>query len=250
MQNQTNYYGKRNLFNPSSTDSFRLSRSKIDLFLNCPRCFYLDQKLGVSRPAGYPFSLNAAVDTLLKKEFDYYRKRQEPHPLMVSHEIDAVPFAHEDLEKWRDSLRRGIDYIHPETNFRITGGIDDVWINPAKELFIVDYKATAKNSEVNLDAEWQKGYKRQMEIYQWLFRRNGFAVSPIGYFVYANGRLDLDMFSGRLEFNLKILPYEGNDSWIEKKLTEARECLSAGTPPEAAPECEYCCYAEKYPRAG
>ena len=40
------------------------------------------------------------------------------------------------------------------------------------ELIIVDYKATAKNGEVNLDADWQIGYKRQMEIYQWLFRQN------------------------------------------------------------------------------
>ncbi|MEK7077575.1 MAG: hypothetical protein AAB928_00560, partial [Patescibacteria group bacterium] len=60
----------RNLFNPDSKTPFRLSRSKIDLFLNCPRCFYLDRRLGVAQPPGYPFALNSAVDKLLKKEFD------------------------------------------------------------------------------------------------------------------------------------------------------------------------------------
>ena len=44
-------------------------------------------------------------------------------------------------------------------------------------LIVVDYKATSKNSEVNLDAEWQIGYKRQMEFYQYLLRNNGFKVS-------------------------------------------------------------------------
>ena len=57
-----------------------------------------------------------------------------------------------------------------------------------KELHIVDYKATSKDDEVNLDAEWQDGYKRQMEIYRWLFINNGFKVSDTGYFVYANGK--------------------------------------------------------------
>ena len=31
-----------------------------------------------------------------------------------------------------------------------------------------------------LDKEWQNGYKRQMEFYQWLLRKNGFKVSNIG----------------------------------------------------------------------
>lgn len=60
----------RNLYDKNSKTLFRLSRSKIDLFLECPRCFYLDRKLGVARPPGFPFSLNSAVDKLLKKEFD------------------------------------------------------------------------------------------------------------------------------------------------------------------------------------
>ena len=66
------YKGKRsrNLFNPESPEPFKLSRSRIDTFLNCQRCFYIDRRLGVDRPPGFPFALNSAVDTLLKKEFD------------------------------------------------------------------------------------------------------------------------------------------------------------------------------------
>lgn len=156
----------RNLFDPASEKPFRLSRSKIDLFLNCPRCFYLDRRLGVSQPPGYPFSLNSAVDSLLKKEFDAHRVAQTPHPLMTENGITAVPFQHEKMEEWRDSLHKGITYHHVPTNFIITGGVDDVWVTPENTLIIVDYKATSKKDEVNLDAEWQIGYKRQVEIYQ------------------------------------------------------------------------------------
>ncbi len=238
------YNGKRskNIFDPKSRQSFRLSRSKIDLFLNCPRCFYLDRRLGVGQPPGFPFSLNSAVDKLLKKEFDSYRSKQLPHPLMKTYGIDAIPFQHEKIDEWRDALRRGITYLHPVTSLMITGGVDDVWVNPSGELLIVDYKATSKEEEVNLDADWQIGYKRQMEIYQWLFRRNAFRVSNTGYFVYCNGDSDREAFDGKLEFDVKVIPYEGNDDWVEPTIINIHECLRGDQVPDAGPDCDYCLY--------
>ena len=195
----------RNIYDPNSSEPFRLSRGKIDNFINCPRCFYMDRRLGVGQPPGYPFSLNSAVDTLLKKEFDIHRASGTAHPLMEHYGIDAVPFQHEKMDEWRDSLRRGITVPIDGTNVVVTGGVDDVWVDPNGQLIIVDYKATAKAGEVSLDAEWQDGYKRQMEIYQWLFRQNGFTVSPTGYFVYCNGNTDKEAFDGILEFDIKII---------------------------------------------
>jgi len=116
-----------------------------------------------------------------------HRAKGTQHPLQMRYKIDVVPLAHEKIDEWRDALRRGVAYHHEDTNFRVTGGIDDVWVRPNGELIVVDYKATSKKDEVNLDAEWQIGYKRQMEVYQWLFRKNGFQVSDVGYFVYCNG---------------------------------------------------------------
>ncbi|HDQ03720.1 MAG TPA: hypothetical protein ENN23_03990 [Deltaproteobacteria bacterium] len=232
----------RNIYDSRSTKPYRLSRSKLDLFINCPRCFYLDRRLGVAQPPGYPFTLNTAVDNLLKKEFDLYRKKGETHPIMKDQGIDAVPLAHEKIEEWRDSMRRGITCHMPGTNVVITGGIDDVWRNPAGEYLIVDYKSTSKTEEVNLDAEWQIGYKRQMEIYQWLFRQNGFAVSPTGYFVYCNADTSRMLFEGKLEFAIKIIPYTGDDSWVEKTVQEAIDCMKADVIPQAGPECDFCKY--------
>jgi len=110
------------LFDPKSKPPFRLSRSKIELFMNCPRCFYLDRRLGLGQPPGYPFTLNSAVDKLLKKEFDIYREKQTTHPLMEMNGIKAVPFKHEKLNLWRDALRGGIEYLHAPTNLLLCGG--------------------------------------------------------------------------------------------------------------------------------
>ena len=241
----TQYYNPhrmRGLYDPKSKEPFRLSRSRLDLFLNCPRCFYFDRRLGADRPPGFPFSLNSAVDKLLKKEFDIHRAKGTKHPLMEHYGIDAVPFPHEKMDEWRDALRRGITYHHGDTNFLITGGVDDVWVDPKGEIMIVDYKATSKEEEVSLDADWQIGYKRQMEVYQWLFRKNGFRVSKIGYFVYCNGDADKEAFDAKLEFDIKVIPYEGDDSWVEKAILDAHKCLNSNEIPKAGADCDYCRY--------
>lgn len=235
---------KRNLYDSNSTELFRLSRSKIDLFINCPRCFYLDRRLGVAQPPGYPFSLNSAVDKLLKKEFDIHRAKGTKHPLMAHYGIDAIPLDHEKIDEWRDSLRRGITMRIDGSNVVVNGGVDDVWVNPQGEFIIVDYKATSKETEVNLDADWQIGYKRQMEIYQWLFRQNGYKVSPTGYFVYCNGDTDKKAFDAKLEFDIKILPYVGNSDWVEQTILDAIKCLQADEIPPSGQDCDFCKYRE------
>lgn len=231
-------------FDPRSREPFRLSRSKIELFLECPRCFYLDQRLSVRRPDTYPLTLNNAVDELLKREFDIHRAAGSRHPLMKRYGVDAVPYADKRLDEWRDSLRRGIAYRHEPSGLIVRGGVDDVWVNPKGELIVVDYKATSKKTKISIDAEWQRSYKRQMEIYQWLFRKNGFAVSDTGYFVYVNGRSDAEAFDGKLEFDVSLIPYTGSHGWIEPTLVEIRKCLAADAIPPSGERCEYCPYRE------
>ncbi len=234
----------RNLFVPESAEPFKLSRTKIESFMNCPRCFYLEMRLGISQPPGYPFSLNNAVDKLLKKEFDIHRAKNSKHPFMEEYGIDAVPYMHENINVWRDA-RKGISYIHEPTNFLVYGGIDDIWLNSKGEIHIVDYKATSKNSEVTIDEEWQISYKRQMEVYQWLFEKNGFNVSDIGYFVYCNGKSDKEAFDKKIEFEVKIIPYKGNWKWIEPAINSAKKCLMSDKMPESGLDCAYCAYRKE-----
>lgn len=241
------YYRKtKYLFNPKASEPHRLSRSKIDLFVQCPRCFYFDQRLGVSRPASFPLTLNNAVDALMKKEFDIHRANKTKHPLMEKYGIDAIPLDDPRLEEWRDAMKRGISFLHRPTNIIFRGGVDDVWVNKNGELIIVDYKATSKEEEITLDDEWKKQYKRQMEIYQWLFRENGFAVSDTGYFVYVNGKADREAFDAKLEFDVTIIPYTGATNWIEPVLTDLHKCLMSEELPVASPDCDYCAYIGAY----
>ncbi|OGZ18745.1 MAG: hypothetical protein A2175_00455 [Candidatus Nealsonbacteria bacterium RBG_13_42_11] len=238
---------KNHLYNSNLDTSFTISRSKINLFLECPRCFYLDRKLGVARPGMPGWSLNSAVDRLLKNEFDLLRKNGESHQLMDQYKIDAVPFNHPDFSVWRDdSCRRvGATVLHKKTNLNINGIIDDIWINrKTKELHIVDYKATSTSQIISLEDEYKQGYKKQMEIYQWIFRQMGFNVSKTGYFLFANAGKNRPEFDGRLEFKTSILSYDGDDSWVEPAIFNIKKCLDSNKIPEAGEKCEYCSYIE------
>lgn len=223
---------------------WRLSRSKIDLFVECPRCFYIDNKLGTARPPGFPFNLNSAVDALLKKEFDIHRVQKSRHPLMEQYGVDAVPFEHPQINVWRENFK-GIEYRHEPTGFLVSGAVDDVWVNDKDQLIIVDYKSTSKDEKIEaLDKDWHDGYKRQMEVYQWLFRRNGFTVADTGYFVYANAGKDKKAFDGVLEFEVTLVPHKGNDTWVEGTLEDIKQCLESEKLPAASPDCDYCQYRE------
>lgn len=235
----------RNIYKPDTTKPFKLSRSKIDLFLECPRCFYIDRRLGTGRPPGYPFNLNTAVDTLLKNEFDTLRKAGKRHPLQEEFGIEARPAEHEKLDEWRENFK-GVQYLHEPTNFIITGAIDDLWINDKDEYVVVDYKSTSKDGKItNMNKPWYSGYKRQMEVYQWLLRKNGLTVSDTGYFVYANGLTGNRHFDAKIEFDITIIPYTGDTDWIDFTVHTMKEVLDNNEIPTAHPECDFCAYSDK-----
>jgi hypothetical protein len=233
---------KKYRYQKGQKEPFNLSRSKIDLFIECPRCFYIDRVLGTKRPPGYPFALNSAVDHLLKQEFDAHRAEGKQHPLIEKYGVDARPVGHDDLDDWRNNFV-GVRYLHQPTNLLVFGAIDDLWINSNNEYIVVDYKSTSKDKEITvLDEDWQDSYKRQMEVYQWLLRQNGYPVSDTGYFVYANGDKDREAFDGKLEFDVTLIGYTGDDSWVEKSIFDVKNCLDSDEIPASDDDCDYCAY--------
>lgn len=217
--------------------------------MQCPRCFWLGERLKIKRPSGPPFNINKTIDELYKKEFDVHRVAGTPHPIMADNQVKAVPYQHKDLDTWRHNFT-GVTALHQPTNLHVFGAIDDVWVNDDGELIVVDYKATSKAAGVGIDSDWQISYKRQLEVYQWLLRQNSFKVSNTGYFVYTNARIDVDGFDDQLEFTTKLIPYEGSDKWVEPTLGKMKKCLDADDMPPVGNAamggpCDFCEYARK-----
>jgi len=209
---------KKILYKSGQNETFELSRSKVDLFLQCPRCFYIDrsEKYRIARPSGPMSYIPTALDKLLKNEFDKYRKTQTIHPYCKEHGIDLIPYKHDEIEDWQNN-RKGIKYHDTDTNFLLYGAIDDCWTDNNGKIFIADYKSTTvsydKKTNEPLDASLdEKGaphkywYKKQVEFYQWLFNKNGFDVSTTAYFVFCSAYYkNIENFNEELKFKIDIL---------------------------------------------
>lgn len=224
---------------------WRLSRSKLDFFIECERCFYLDNKLGTKRPGFPSFNLNLAVDELFKKEFDIYRSKGTKHPIMKKYKIDAVPFQHKDLNTWRENFE-GIEYVHSPTGITVSGAIDDIWVTPEGKLIIVDYKTTSKEGKVEKlgDSPWEIQYSRQLGVYRWLLEQNGFEVEKMGYLVYANAQKGEKTFNDTLVFETTLVECPTETDWIEPTLERVKECLEKEHIPPTGERCEFCPYRE------
>ena len=238
-------YERSPAYQPGQTTPFKISRSKIDLFIQCPRCFWLDARLKIGRPKGPPFTLNSAVDELLKKEFDALRKDGRQHPIQIEYGIDAKPCAHDQLNVWRHNFT-GVQYLYEPTNFLVFGAIDDLWQNSKGEYIVLDYKSTSKMGKIEElgNESWHDQYRRQLAVYQWLLRGNGLKVSSTGYWVYANASKKRDGFDGRLEFELTLIEEKIDDKWVEPTLLKIKETLESDDMPKNAAGCEFCDYAK------
>ena len=238
---------KNSLYDKKSNIPFKISRSKFSNFLSCKRCFYLDRVVGLKEPSMPGWALNSAVDELLKKEFDLYRKEQKPHPIMIRNNLDFIPYKHKDLDIWRNSLKGGISYLDEKTNLIIHGGIDDIWFDQKeKKLIIVDYKAQSSNYPITINSylgsDWHLSYKLQMDIYVHILRKMNFNVSEISYFYVCNGEKTNNSFDNKMDFKTTLVPYKVDTSWIESKLAEMKEVLNLDIPPNIVPTCEKCAY--------
>ena len=238
---------KGSVYIKGSNTVFRISRSKFSNFLECKRCFYLERVKGLKDPSMPGWSLNSAVDELLKKEFDEFRKKKIPHTFVKKNNLNLIPFEHKLMDYWRNALRGGISFIDTNTNIEIHGGVDDIWFDAEKkELVVVDYKAQSNSIPIEtknyLSNIYHQGYKIQMDIYVHILRKMNFKVSDIAYFYVCNGDRNYKKFDSKLNFTTTIIPYKTNTSWIDQKIIEMKEILDSNYVPEINKSCEKCMY--------
>ncbi len=250
----------RGIFDKSNFAPYELSRSRVENFIKCRACFWLEQIKGVKPPEFPAFTINTTTDILLKRDSDAVRGKCSL-PLWRENGLGCmIPYEHDHLEKWTNSLHYGtndnyFNAVHAESNIKLGGGLDDVFLNTQSgQIHIVDYKSCAQGTRspikyekkpVSLNEPWKVGYKRQMDVYVWVAREKGLNVSNIGYFVYVdaqhkdiNGMLiDEDPTKAWMEFSAIIIPYRADTSWVAPKLLEIRSFLEKQTTcPEHTPK--------------
>ena len=239
-------------YNPHQKKKFKISRSKFQDFLTCPKCFYFDRVMGLKAPGMPGWTLNETTDLLLKKEFDVCRESQTPHRLFTANGLEhLVPFKHPDMDRWRDALRGGLMIDYKTSNITLSGGVDDIWQDTKTgKLIIVDYKSQAKSGGVDiveyLADPYHESYKVQMDFYAYLLTAMGFSVDDKAYFLVCNADRDRNEFKGFLSFEEVLVPYVWNADWIEPKVDEMISLMKAHRLPESHKSCQNCAYARQF----
>jgi len=211
----------------------QLSPNSLNLYFECPRCFWLDKREGIRRPQPFPYALNAAVDVLLKEEFDSYRAKGEPHPLLVANNIPANLFPDQQLlNKWRSNFE-GIRYYDAKLDATLFGAVDDVLQFTDGSLAPLDYKSTGSAVPKIYDR-----FQMQLDIYTFLLEKNGYTTKRKGCFAFYvvdknNGFVD------RLPFKKEIHVIDTDPSYVQGVFEEAVKLLKSDIPPPHSQECQY-----------
>ena len=225
----------------------RLSRSRWDNFIKCPKCFYLKEKHNINPPGQPGHPINSRVDTLLKEEFDILRSKGKKHPIFKEYNLNFIPYNKLDpevLKNYRNNFK-GVEAKSQKTKYTLFGSLDDLWFNlDTDEIVVLDYKATSnKNLEdyTTSTKHYHKSYLRQLDFYAYLLKLNDFKVHKIGYWLICNAADENQKtFNKNVNFKTSILSYELKTDYIEDTLIELEKCLEKNKPPISGNDCDNC----------
>jgi len=228
-------------------DPLRLSRSRWDSFIKCPKCFYLKEKNNIGAPGQPGHPINSRVDALLKVEFDLLRKDEKPHAIFKKYNLNFIPYNKLDpevLASYRNNFK-GVEAKSKKTKYTLFGSLDDLWFNlDTKEIVVLDYKATSnKNLEdyKTSTKHYHKSYLRQLDFYAYLLKLNNYPVHKTGYWLICNAAdEDQKVFNNTVNFKTTLLSYELKTDYIEDTLIELEKCLDNKEIPTSGDDCDNC----------
>ncbi len=232
---------------PSKFGTMKISRSGLKLYLDCPRCFWLDTHHKIKRPPGYPFTLSIAVDHLVKKEFDKYRAEGTLPPVLIKHGItDAKLYSGENLSEWRNNFK-GISYYDESLNCNLYGAVDDVLQFSDGSLGVIDYKSSGAR-EITIYDDYQK----QMDVYNYILKQNGYETYPEAFFVFYKVIKEGETgFANALKFTEEVRAVKVNTDWVGPVFEKAVALARSDKPPKEPPApgrngtgCDHCNFVE------
>lgn len=213
--------------------NIQLSPNSLNLFLECPHCFWLEKNKNIKRPPDYPYSLNLSIDKILRDEFDSYRKKKTIPLILKKNNIKAHLFSNKKLlDQWRDNSV-GIKYFDENLQATLVGVLDDVLEFKDGRLSILDYKSTGSDVSEIYDR-----FQLQLDIYTYLMEKNGYKVKDKAYLVfYVVNKIKNN--KSKSFFKKEILEINISSSDIEDIFKDAVETLRKPIPPTHSRDCRF-----------
>ncbi len=223
----------------TSKKGISLSPSALNLFRDCPRCFWLEKIKSIKRPRGIFPSLPAGMDRVIKTYFDDFRKKGTlPPEFAVAGFKDVQLYANQaQLDLWRE-WKTG-PRLEESDGSSLFGAIDDLMVKDGKYIPF-DYKTKGSPTSPE-DAE--KYYQNQIDCYALLLERSGLPQAGHGYLLYYSPKQVSE--KGWVNFNLQAIRLETKTDRAMKTFRAAVELLK-GDLPESSERCEYCSWIRQF----
>jgi hypothetical protein len=207
----------------------KLSPSSLNLFVECPRCFWLKHNKGIGRPDSIFPSLPGGMDRVLKVYFDEYRGTESLPPI-VEGRLEGVLL---------NPLPKTLTYVDDDLRAILSGKLDDALDFGDGTYAPVDHKT--RGSAPKEDILWM--YQLQMDTYDFLMDKNKYPTKHMAYLVYyypTPGQLHENF-----PFEVAIKPVKTNPEHAYKVFTDAVNLLRSDEMPEAAKTCSFCAWAAR-----
>jgi len=203
----------------------------------CPRCFWLQLKMGFKLPFQIFPGIFSSLDSYQKKCIHKFYEKRSRLPVWIASLGDLVrpvPVLHHSK----------FQYLDRQSNVLLTGTPDDIYSRSDSSLFIVDFK-TAKFTG-NQD-KLHPMYATQLNCYALINEKLGLGkVTGLAlvYFEPETEQIDVDERIKEAGFDLgfaaNTLMVEMNLAQIPSLLQRTREIFDLDAAPAPSPECKDC----------
>lgn len=218
----------------STNNQILLSPTTLNLYRECPRCFWLHVKKITFRPRGIFPSLPNGIDLFLKEYFDYFRGKKDLPPVIDELGIKGKIVPDQNLvNKWRKG--EGLKIIDKKSNIILYGKLDEALLLENKYYVPFDFKTRGFPPQ-----ETHESHQLQMDIYGLLLKENKYPTTNKAYLAYFYPkRKEINFNKESLPFKVAISELDTNLEAVKQVFKEAIKCLQEDIP-KPSKKCEYC----------
>jgi len=149
----------------------KLSPTSLNLFLECPRCFWLYLNKGIKRPSIPVATITTGLDKVIKEYCNIYRAKGILPPLLEN-KVPGKLISNLPKRGWLDFNDDKIEAI--------LGGYLDECLDLGNNF----YAALDHKTRGSKPANTHRAHQFQMDVYTFLLEQNSLPTKRVAYLVY------------------------------------------------------------------
>ncbi len=206
------------------TKPIKLSPSSLNLFLECPRCFWLYLNKDIKRPGPPVATIATGLDRVVKDYLNLCRGKNIL-PSFLEGKIPGKLMVDFPKKGW-------FDFTDAKLNSRLGGYLDECIKLNDNHYAVLDHKTRGSAPQ-----GVHKAYQLQMDVYTFLLEANQYPTKRLAYIVYY---IPKRIVSGS-DFQFEVLIKEVNTDpkRAQDVFYKAIEALRSDIP-AAGNDCEFC----------